>query len=138
MIEIEETQWPMVTVTFSGKVTAAEMAEYLTAMERYHRSDDRYIGLVSIRDLKPPDASIIRIQADWVKKHEAQLRKQSLGVALVLPSLWMVGMVRAVLWIQPMPQPYFICASVDEAMPWLQERLRLAGINTSVRNARVA
>ncbi len=131
MIKIEENQWPLVTFTFSGKVTAAEMDEYLAAMDRYVTRDEQYIGLVLVQDLRPWDGAVIRRQANWVKAHEQELRRQSLGVALVLPSLWLVGLLRAVLWIQPMPQPYIVCSSIEQATPWLRERRRLAGIDSS-------
>jgi hypothetical protein len=138
VIEIEETQWPLVTFTFSGKVTLAEMGEYLAACERYIQLDEQYIGLVLVRDFRPLDGAAIRLQANWVKEHEAWLRRKSLGVALVLPSLWMVGLLRAILWIQPMPQPYLVCRSVAEATPWLRERLRAAGIDSTHRKVRGA
>lgn len=128
MIKVEETQWPLVTFTFSGKVTAAEMADYLASCDRYIDLDERYVGLVVAYDLRPWDGAAIRQQANWVKTHEDWLRRKSLGVALVLPSLWLVGLLRAVMWIQPMPQPYVVCSTREEAMPWLLKRLRLAGI----------
>jgi len=138
VIQIEETQWPLVTFTFSGKVTLAEMVDYLATCERYIQLDERYIGLVLVKDLSPMDGAAIRLQANWVKAQEGWLRRKSLGVALVLPSLWMVGLLRAVLWIQPMPQPYLVCGSVEEAMPWIQERIRLAGIDSTQRLRRRA
>jgi hypothetical protein len=49
-------------------------------------------------------------------------------VALVIQSPMIRGVLKAILWIEPMPQPYKVCATKDEAIAFLRERLRAAGM----------
>jgi hypothetical protein len=118
----------LVVTTFGGAVTAAEMEEYLASYEEILRRGQRCGGLVIVENLRPWESAAIQRQATWIKKHERELRRISLGVAMVFPALWVKGLLRAILWIQPMPQPYAVCSTVPEAMAWIGERLRIAGL----------
>ena len=128
MIHTSLAQWPLVVTTFGGVVTVAEMDEYLAGYEEILKAGQRCAGLVTMEDLRPPESSVIQRQAAWIKQHERELRRISLGVGLVMPSLWLKGLLRAVLWIQPMPQPYAVCSTVPEAMAWIGERFRIHGV----------
>jgi hypothetical protein len=41
-------------------------------------------------------------------------------------------MLKAILWIQPMPQPYAVCSTVEEALRWLRERVASANASIAV------
>jgi hypothetical protein len=129
VIHTSLAQWPLVVTTFGGAVSAAEIEEYLASYEEILRRGQRCAGLVIVEDLRPWESAAIQRQAAWIKKHERELRRISLGVAMVFPTLWLKGLLRAILWIQPMPQPYAVCSTVPEAMAWIGERLRLAGLD---------
>ena len=127
MIEVNESQWPLVVFTFSGRVTLSELEAYFAVQEPWLAAERQHVGLVIVRDLQPWEGAVIRRQAMWMKEHQNALRRCSRGVALVLPSLWLKGLLRAVLWLQPIPQPHVVCSSVEEAMAWTAERLRAMG-----------
>jgi hypothetical protein len=52
------------------------------------------------------------------------MRKYSLGAALVITSPVVRGMLKALLWMQPMPQPHIVCGTTEEALRWLRDRFR--------------
>jgi hypothetical protein len=41
-------------------------------------------------------------------------------------------MLKAILWIQPMPQPYTVCSTVEEGLRWLRERVASAHASIAV------
>jgi hypothetical protein len=128
VIEVDEKQWPLVVVTFGGRATLGELESVLATQERWLSAERLHVELVVVRsDLQPWDGSTIRRQATWIKEHEHALRKSNRGVAMVLPSLWLKGVLRAILWLQPLPYPHVVCGTVEEAMAWLDERLRAMG-----------
>ncbi len=128
MIEIDERRWPIVCFTFRGATSLEQLEEYLRGSDRILERGGKYAGIVLTEDVRPHDVKLIRRQAQWIKTNEARLREHSVGVALVIQSTMVRGMLRAVLWLQPMPQPYIVCGSVEEATAWVRERLIAAGV----------
>ncbi len=124
MIEVNESQWPLVVVTHSGKVTLGDLEAYFAVQGAWLAAERLHVVMVVVRDLQPWESAVIRRQATWIKEHQSALRRCNPGVALVLPSLWLKGLLRAILWLQPLPQPYVVCGTVEEAMAWLGERVR--------------
>jgi hypothetical protein len=61
-----------------------------------------------------------------MKANRAAIARHSVGVALVIPSPMIRGVLKAILWIEPMPQPHKLCAGEAEAVAWLKERLAAA------------
>ena len=58
------------------------------------------------------------------KANAQNLKDNALGVALVISSPVVRGMLKAILWMQPMPQPHVVCATVEEGLAWLRARCR--------------
>jgi hypothetical protein len=50
------------------------------------------------------------------------VRQVNRGFAFVAPSAMIRGMVRAVLYIQPLPVPYAVFTELDEGIAWARER----------------
>jgi len=124
VIKVDETHWPLAVFTFGGQVTAEELEAYLKASERMLKRNEQYIGLVLTEKMSPLELPLMRRQAAWIKEHHAQLRDQSLGVALVIPSAMLRGVLKAILWLQPMPQPHSVTSTTEEALAWIRARLR--------------
>jgi hypothetical protein len=123
MIQIDQRRWPIVVFTFRGVVTPAELEEYLQTSERILAKGERYAGVVLADEVKPLDVPLMRRQAAWIKEHEAALRRQSLGVAFVIGSPMIRGVLRAILWLQPMPQPHTLVSTEEEAIAWVRNAL---------------
>jgi hypothetical protein len=127
VIEIDEGRWPLIVITYSGRITASELSESFATYDRVLAAEKPYVALVLVRDMQPWESSTIRRQVQRLKEKAPRLRRFNRGLALVLPSLWLKGLFRAVMWLEPMPQPYAVCSTVEEAMVWVGERLRSLG-----------
>jgi hypothetical protein len=124
MIAIDEKLWPLVVFRFRDHVSMAELEEYLRRQEVMMARRELTVSLVLTDNLKMWEAPVLRRQAEWIKQHYVQLKRTSLGAALVIRSPVVRGMLKAVLWLQPMPQPHFVTNTVEEALVWLRARLR--------------
>jgi hypothetical protein len=128
MIEIDQRAWPIVVFTFRGTVSPSELEDYLRTSERILAKGERYAGIVIADEARPLDVPLIRRQAAWIKEHAPRLERQSLGVALVIGSPMIRGVLRAILWLQPMPQPYTLASNREEATAWVRKALGDAGV----------
>jgi hypothetical protein len=123
VIEIDEGQAPLIVLRFSGRVTASEQGDYFTKHERLLATEKPYAVMVVGRDLKPWDSAVIHRHAAWIRENAHRLRRYHRGLGLVLPSLWSKGLFRTLFRVQPLPQPYLVCATAEEARAWLDKRL---------------
>jgi hypothetical protein len=128
MISIEDRYWPLVLFRFSGKVTLEELNVYLKRQDEFMLRNQKTGSLVLTDNLKMWDTPVLRRQAEWIKQNLDALSRFSVGAALVINSPIVRGMLRAILWIQPMPQPHLVCSSPDEGLRWLRARFMAADV----------
>jgi len=129
MIDIDDRYWPLVLFRFSGDVSLPQLNEYLKRQEQMIERRQMMGSLVLTDNLKLWDTPVLRRQAEWIKTNVEQLRRYSVGAALIIGSPVVRGMLKAVLWIQPMPQPHLVTANVDDALAWLRARFLAANID---------
>jgi hypothetical protein len=132
MIEIDDRHWPLVLFRFSGEVSLAQLNEYLKRQEEFFERGTPMGSLVLTENLRMWDAPVLRRQAEWIKQNVAVLRRYSVGAALIIHSPVVRGMLKAILWIQPMPQPHVVCSTADEALRWLRARFLAANISVAL------
>jgi hypothetical protein len=129
MIEVDDSHWPLVLFRFSGQVSMAELEAYLARQDQLLGRQQMTGSLVLTDNLKMWETAVLRRQADWIKHNVESLRRYSVGAALIIHSPIVRGMLKAILWIQPMPQPHVVTDSVDQALAWLRSRFLAANVN---------
>jgi len=132
MIEVDDRYWPLVVFRFSGEVSLPELNEYLERQDELLSRKQMMGSIVLTDNLRMWEAAVLRRQAEWIKQHLEALRRYSIGVGLIIQSPVVRGMLKAVLWIQPMPQPHLVCATVEEALTWLRPRFLAAHVNVEL------
>src|ERR1700756_4599376 len=132
MIEVDEHLWPLVVFRFHFRPSMEELERYLARQDEMLARRVPMISLVLAEEAKLWETPVLRRQAEWIKHNEAELRRYSLGAALVMQSPIVRGMLKAILWLQPMPQPYHVCSTVEEALRWLRERVASANASITV------
>ena len=128
MITVDDRHWPVVIFRFPDRITMPELEEYLAKMDRLIERGGRSAGLVLNQKLMTWEPAILRRQSAWMKANAERLREASLGVALVLSSPLQRGLLKAILWMQPMPQAHHVTADLDDALRWIGDRLHSAGL----------
>lgn len=130
-IEIDESRWPMIVVTFTGNATEAEFDDYLRRMSEFLQRSEPYVTVLDATRSDVTPATQRRKQADWLRAREASLRRHSAGTAFVISSAVVRGVLTAILWMQPLPQQHVIVATRAEATKWAREQLRSRGADVA-------
>jgi hypothetical protein len=128
-IEIDESRFPLVTVRFDGVVDDATFEAYLAGLQRMLGRREPYALVLDASTAGPAPAKQRRRQAEWMAANEADVARWSVGAAFVITSSLTRGLLTAILWIQPMPQPHTVVATRREAEQWARERLRARGVD---------
>jgi hypothetical protein len=122
--EVDELRFPLVWVHYRRNLEDGEFEALLSTFERMMRERTRrYVLVLETHHSAMTSFSQARRQAMWMKEHQETLRKQVLGIALVLPSPVLRGVLKVVLQLQPMPVPYAVFRDAAEAEAWAQQRL---------------
>jgi hypothetical protein len=126
-IEIDESRFPIVVVTFTGNATDAEFSDYLASMTAMMvRRGTHNVTILDARKsgVTPPKQR--KMQGEWLKANKERLERQSLGSAFVIDSPLVRGVLTAILWIAPMPQAHIVVSTIEEAEAWAHRRVREA------------
>jgi hypothetical protein len=114
------------------------LAEQTEQMRASVAAGDRAFIIIDARaGLRPPPA-VRRIQAEWIKEHEALLAASMIGMAFVIESRMVRGALTAIFWVAGPPVKYTLCPSLDEAMAVAIRECDAANLSvpSSVRSAR--
>jgi hypothetical protein len=136
-IDTDESRWPLVVITFRGVPTDEEFEAYLEGQTRIVQRRERFASLVDARQAGQMPPVQRRIQAEWMQQHHDALRSFALGVSFAIESPIVRGVLTAILWLAPLPQPYYIAATMEDAERWAVGRLRAAGLAAPVSGWRV-
>lgn len=128
IIDVDESRFPLVVVSFRGVVSDEKFDAYLASMTRRLRRQERYATLIDATQAGQIPALQRKKQAEWQRDHTELLRAYTVGTAFVLGSPIIRGFLTAILWLQPLPSPHHVATTLDEAERWATEQLRAAGL----------
>ena len=130
-IEIDDSRWPMVLVTFTGVAPEPEFDDYLRRMSQYLARKQTIVTVLDASKSGATPATQRRKQAEWMRENDAALRRHSAGTAFVISSAVVRGVLTAILWMQPIPQEHVVVATMPEALRWAREQLRKRGVDVA-------
>jgi hypothetical protein len=129
----QSSDWPIIVTTFpEDRVSDQDLQGMLAHLEELMReAEARKERLFFITDItrmrQHPPASQRKLTADWMTRTFGLGRMTSAGAAHVTPSALLRGLITAVAWIQPPPQPQFCVATREEAVELGIEKLQAMG-----------
>jgi hypothetical protein len=127
-VDINESGFPLVVVSFSRGVEDDDFARYLQSLERIYRRREKFALVLDATYGAGASARQRKLQADWLEANSMMIRTLNVATAFVVPSAVSRGVLTAILWIQPLPCPYALFETTPEALRWCGEKLSQAGI----------
>ena len=114
--------WPVVCFEFFGRLSADELTQYFADSDALMKRAEPYAAVMDASDMLVPEVEIVRKQALWLRENGAKLASVNRGIALVIRSSVIRGLVRAVIHFQEIPVAYEWFSDRDEAMSWASAR----------------
>lgn len=123
-ITIDNSRPEMLMIRFDGVVDDDAFDRYLRETEEImvRRRRESYAMVLDSRNGGRPTPAQRFRQAEFIKTHSERL-KQCAGAAFVMNNAVVRGVLTALLWVQPMPYPHVVVATVEEAETWCAARL---------------
>lgn len=114
-IKVELREWPVVHVQFVGAPDEDAFRRYLEHMDDIvARPGDRVL-IYDASETTSISATQRKMKAEWVLRNRLRIAECTRGLAFVLPNAFARGALTAILWISPMPAPYVVVGTVEQA-----------------------
>jgi hypothetical protein len=120
-IDLVLDQWPFVLTKFDGDQSQAELEAYIQRMNQVHARKQRYVGISYLKRYSRERPHVERI-ARWLKESEEVTREYCLGVSMINASIGFRFVLSGIFLIKPMPCPYHVCATFEEAVTFVRRQ----------------
>jgi hypothetical protein len=121
---IDASRAPLYVVTYPEAPSDREVLEGHQAIEEiYRRADSPLAWVVDARRVNKATPVQRRMVAEHEERTRALAEKFNAGLALVITSRLVRGMVTAVYWMSPPVYPYKIFDDMDRAQQWALQQL---------------
>jgi len=122
----------LVIGTYTPPLTEAAYERYLQEFGALYQRRQRFLIIFDATRTPDIPAPLRRRQAEWNKENDALLRRYLIGVAFVFSSPASRFVLSSMFLLKPLPVPYTVCATREEALIWAGSALRRAGIEPAL------
>jgi hypothetical protein len=126
-IQLDLDQWPFVFTKFDGSQSLVDLDEYVRRMSEVHGRKERYVGITYIKRYSRERAHTERM-ARWLKESGHETREFCLAAGMVNASTGFRFILSGLFLIKPMPCPYQVCATFDEALAFVRQQADKQGL----------
>jgi hypothetical protein len=130
-IQVDESRFPLVVVTFVGQLADHEFDRYLLTMSRVLQRRTKNALVFDALRAAAPTAMQRSKQAAWLKANRDLIVQYSCGSAFVIASAIIRGGLTAILWVSPIPGAHTVVSTLAEGEAWAFGRLAAEGVSLS-------
>ncbi|WP_309896957.1 hypothetical protein [Archangium sp.] len=117
IITFDDSLWPLLTVRVAGTMSDKEFADFLTRSSTYVERGEQYVSIMDLGQVGLPTAAQRVMQAEWIRKHDAELRERVLGNANIVTSAPVRLALSLIFHLKSLPMP---CAAVSDMVSALR------------------
>jgi hypothetical protein len=127
-VEDSTEHWPVLLVKFDGAQTMADVEYFIREMDAAHARKEPYASISLMRKYVSNPSHVQKV-ARWMKATSDKTREFCVANGIVSQSLGFRFLLSSIFLIKPMPCPYQVCSSFDEAMDWVRELATKRGLH---------
>jgi hypothetical protein len=120
---LDDSRWPLVVFTAVGEQTERNFEDYLADCDAVLRRRQPHGTIFDARRAAPIGPKLRKRQVDWLVRNEALLRGYRVATGLVMATPLQRGVLRAILWMRPLPYVYCVESSFEAARGFVCKRL---------------
>jgi hypothetical protein len=110
-----------------GEQTEADFESYLADCDELLRRRQLHGTIFDARRAAPIAATLRKRQVQWLSRNDTMLRTYRVATALVMSTPLQLGVLRAILWMRPLPYPYCVESSLEAGRRYVCARLSERG-----------
>jgi hypothetical protein len=126
-IDLVLDQWPIMFTRFDGEQSIAQLESYIRRVDDVHKRRERYVGITFLKRYSRDRPQVERI-ARWLKDSDQMTREFCIAAGMVNNSVGFRFLLSTVFLIKPMPCPYQVCATFDDAVAFVRRHAAEKGM----------
>jgi hypothetical protein len=126
-IDLVTDQWPFLFTRFDGEQSMSELEAYIRRVDAMHARREPYVGISYLKRYSRERPHLERI-ARWLKDSETVTRQFCLATGMVNNSVGFRFLLSSIFLIKPMPCPYHVCGSFDDAVAFVRRHATEHGL----------
>lgn len=120
--DFDDSDFPLLWIHAIGESRDEDILERLAFMEK-HLGKGKVALVFDTTGSKPLGARHRKMWTDWLARHDTRIRRNVVGVAIVVTSAIVRGVFTGVFWVWQPPMPYTFVATRREGNAWARARL---------------
>ena len=127
-ITVDGSQWPLLVVKLGRSSTRQQLETYLAERAGYLERCEPHVCIIDAGEVHMPVASLRQRYTEWLREHEAPLRRWTLGSAYIALTPAVRMMVSVMRHLAPVTTPFVITDAMPPAAAWAAERFQEVGL----------
>ena len=122
--EINQSEFPIVTVTFTGEAADAEnFPLYMAEVKAVYEQKKTTSIIFDASEAVLPSVAFQKMQAQWLKDNTQLMKDYCVGTAYIIPNIIIRNVLKAIFSFQSQPVPYLVCRDYAEAEAWVSKQI---------------
>jgi hypothetical protein len=135
-ITVDGRLWPLLVVKLGRSGTLRDLEAYLAERTTYLERCEPHVCILDAREVHMPAACLRQRYTDWLREHEAPLRRWTLGTAYIAQSPAVQMMVSVMRHFGRMTMPFVVTPTLPPAAAWAAERFQEVGLTQAATRIR--
>jgi hypothetical protein len=127
IIMFDDSLWPLLQIRVTGAMSDAQFAGFLAQSDTYLARGEPYVSILDLGQVSLPTPAQRQMQAEWIRKREADMRQWVLGNANIITSAPIRLALSLIFHLKPPPMPYSAVADMDSALRFVLGKLEEGG-----------
>ena len=127
-IVVDQNYLPIIHAQFTGQTTDADVEGYLVISDVALALGDPYALILEAMKIDSLSATQRRLFAEWIARNKGAIKQLCVGQAYVVPGVLQRMIIRSIFMLTPMPAPYRIVSTTQEAWAWCVAQMEAAKV----------
>jgi hypothetical protein len=128
-IEIDTGQWPICFIRIDGDQTLEDYERYIATFDGFYARQQPFAVVTQLKRYGT-NREIVARTGRWFKETEPLIKKYWVSNAMVSQSTSFRFILSAVFLVKPLPIPYLVAATTDEALSFTRKHWSGRGLPT--------
>ncbi|WNG32836.1 hypothetical protein F0U61_03810 [Archangium violaceum] len=125
--DFDDSLWPLLIIRVPKTPSPKELEEYLAKRLDYMKRREQHVILYDTRALRVPPTVLKQRHLEWLREHDLLIQETLLGSSIIITSPLMRLTASAIMHFKPPTMPYYISATLTDAVRWAADLLQKAG-----------